>query len=193
MKNRGKKIYRTALLAPFRLVMFALAFFFYRDFYLSTFQEPKFIERGSFAFLDVLEFHYRYPLEVAVLTALTLTPIIYYGFIRGARFYEKGYLFNQGLPFFNVWVPYEDIKQYKLLLPKSILAIFTKNGEIHVVADGNIERVIAVLDQHNVPGDLAQDAYVRLIQNVKKFFIVVLTFTIVLYAVSKFGWLRVIY
>ena len=172
--------------------MFALAFFFYRDFYLSTFQEPRFIEGGSYTFWDVLQFHYKYPFELGVLSALTLTPIIYYGFIRGARFFEKGYLFNQGLPFFNVWVPYEEIKQYKLLLPKSILAIFTKSGDIHVVADGSIERVIGVLDQHNVPGDLAQDAYVRLIQNVRKFFLVVITFTIALYAVSKFGWLRFI-
>jgi len=192
MKVRGKKIYRTALLAPFRLVMFALAFFFYRDFYLSTFQEPKFIEAGRFGFWDVIQFHVKYPFELSVLSALTLTPIIYYGFIRGARFYEKGYLFNQGIPFFNVWVPYEEIKQYKLLLPKSILAIFTKSGDIHVVADGSIERVIGVLDQHNVPGDLAQDAYVRLIQNVRKFFMVVITFTMALYAVSKFGWLRII-
>jgi len=190
MDERGKKIYRTAMLAPFRLVFFTLAFFFYRDFYLSTFQEPKFIESGAFEVWDVIQFHYKYPFELITLTALVLAPILYYGFVRGVRFYEKGYLFNQGLPFFNQWVSYQDVKQYKLLLPKSILAMFTKNGDIHVVADGNIERVIALLDQHNVPGDLAQDAYVRLIQNVRKFFIVVLTFTVALYIVKKFGLLR---
>lgn len=192
MKEKGKKIYRASLLAPFRIVMFALAFFFYRDFYLSTFQEEKFLAGGKLGFWDVLNYHYRYPTELAILSLLMLTPIIYYGFIRGARFYEKGYVFNQGLPFFNIWVPYNEIQQYKLLLPKSILAIFTKAGDIHVVSDGHIERIIGVLDQHNVPGDLAQDAYVRLIQNVRKFFMVVLAFTVALYAVNKLGWLRII-
>lgn len=189
---RGKKIYRTALLWPFRLTMFVLAFSFYRDTYLSTFQDPKFIETGSYAIWDAIQFHYKYPVEVVTLSFLVLTPIIYYGFIRGTRFFEKGYLFNKGLPFVNTWVPYEEIKQYKLLVPKSILAIFTKSGEIHVVSDGNIERVLALLDQHNVPGDLAQDAYVHLIQNIFKFFVIVLSFTLLIFIINKFGWLKII-
>lgn len=190
--SRGKKIYRTAMIAPFRLVLIALMVFFYHDFYLETFQEAKFIARGQFGFFDVWSFHYRYPYEILFLSLLVLTPAIYYGFIRGVRFYEKGYLFNRGLPFFNTWVGYDEVEKYKLLLPKAIIAIFIKAGEIHVIADGNIERIIAILDQHGAQGDLAQDAYVRLIQNVRKFFLVVLTFTVALYMVKKFGWLRFI-
>lgn len=188
----GKKIYRTSMLAPFRFILLALVVFFYHSFYLSTFQEPKFLKEGVFGFWDVIEFHYRYPFEFISISILVMTPVIYYGFMRGARFFEKGYLFNQGLPFFNTWVSYEDVKQYKLLLPDSILAIFTKSGEIHVVADGHIERVIALLDQHGITGDLAQDAYVRLIQNVRRFFYVVVGFTAILFLVKRLGLLRFI-
>ncbi len=192
MKDPGKRIYRTAMLAPFRFVLVFLMVFFYHDFYLSTFQEPKFMREGAFGFLDVWAFHYRYPTEFISLSLLVLTPVIYYGIIRGVRFHERGYKFNQGLPFFNQWVAYENVQQYKLLLPDSILAITTKAGEIHVVADGDIARVIAVLDQHGIHGDLAQDAYVRLIMNVRKFFFVVAGFTAILYMVKKLGLLRFI-
>jgi len=188
----GKKIYRTSMLAPFRFILLALVVFFYHSFYLSTFQEPKFLKDSSFTFWDVINFHYRYPFEFLSLSALVMIPVVYYGLIRGVRMYEKGYLFNQGLPFFNTWVPYEEVQQYKLLLPDSIIAIFTKSGEIHVVADGHIERVIALLDQHGIAGDLAQDAYVRLIQNVRRFFYVVVGFTALLFLVKRLGLLRFI-
>lgn len=189
--GRGKKIYRTSMLGSFRFIMLILAFSFYRDAYLETFREPKFIERGSFGFWDVVAYHWHYPAEMITLSALVMLPIIYYGIIRGVRFFEQGYYFNKGLPFLNQWVPYSEVKQYKLLLPKSILAMFTRSGEIHLVADANIERVIALLDQHNVPGDLAQDAYVRLFENIRKFFVVVLAFALVMFVVKWLGWLRV--
>ena len=192
MIEKGKKVYRTSMLGSFRFIMLILAFSFYRDFYLETFQEPKFLEKGLFGFWDVVQYHWHYPVEIITLSILVLMPIIYYGLVRGVRFYEKGYLFNKGLPFVNVWVPYAEVKQYKLLLPRSILAMFTHAGDVHLVADGNIERVIALLDQHNVPGDLAQDAYVRLLTNIRNFFLVVLTFTGVLFLVKQFGWLRYI-
>ncbi len=192
MSNRGKRIYRTSMLGVFRLVLLALILFFFNDFYLSTFQEPKFLAQGNLDFWAVCRFHWRYPTEFFSLAGLVLVPAFYYAFIRGVRFFEKGYLFNRGLPFFNTWVPYEDVKQYKLLLPNAILAVFTKSGDIHMVADGDIERVIALLDQHGVPGNLAQDEYVRLIKNMRKFVFVVLAFTALLYVVKKFGWLKVI-
>jgi hypothetical protein len=55
------------------------------------------------------------------------------------------------------------------------------------VADNNIERVIAILDQHNISGDLAQDEFVKLFANFKKFIFIVFAFTIVLFLVKKLG------
>ena len=187
---RGKKIYRTSMIAPLRLVGLALVLFFYHDLYLGTFQEEKFLAAGAFKFMDVVRFHLKYPTEFFWLTALAIPPFIYYSFIRGVRFFEKGYVFNKGLPFLNSWHAFEEVKNYKLLAPKSTLALFTESGEIHLVVDGSIERVIAILDQHGVKGDLTQDAYVRLIQNVRKFFLLVIAFTVVLYTALKLGWFR---
>lgn len=187
---RGKRIYRTAMIAPFRLVLLALVLFFYHDLYLGTYQIELFLREGKLGWWNAIQFHLKYPTELFWLTGLVLPPVIYYGFIRGVRFYEKGYLFNRGLPFLNSWFNYEQASHYKLLAPKSIIAIFTNAGEIHLVADGNIERVIAILDQHGVKGDLAQEAQIRLIQNVKKFIYVVLFFTTVIYTALKLGLFR---
>jgi hypothetical protein len=187
---RGKLIYRTAMIAPFRLVLLGLVLFFYHDLYLGTFQIELFLKAGKLSWWDVIQFHLKYPTEFFLLSGLVIPPVVYYGLIRGVRFYEKGYLFNRGLPFLNSWFNYEQASHYKLLAPKSIIAIFSNSGEIHLVADGNIERVIATLDQHGVKGDLAQEAQIRLIQNVKKFLYVVLFFTMVIYTALKIGLFR---
>lgn len=193
MSVRGKKIYRTSMVGTMRLVLFSVVVFFYHDLYLGTFQEEKFLAAGNFKFMDVIAFHLKYPTEFIWLTCLIMPAFIYYCFIRGVRFFEKGYLFNNGLPFLNVWSSYEDIKNYKILAPKSTLALFSTGGDIRLVVDGNIERVIAILDQHGVQGDLAQDAYVKLLTNIRKFVYVVLVFTLVIYAALKMGWFRSIY
>ncbi|MBY0515277.1 MAG: hypothetical protein K2P81_00100 [Bacteriovoracaceae bacterium] len=189
----GKKIYRTSMIAPLRLVLLGLVAFFFHDLYLGTFQEDKFLSAGAFRLLDVARFHLKYPAEFIWLSTLSLPPFLYYAFIRGVRFYEKGYRFNKGIPFLNSWHKYEDIKQYKLLAPKSTLAVFTNSGDIQLVVDGNIERVIAILDQHGAKGDLTQDAYVKLVQNLRNFCLLVIAFTMVLYAALKMGWFRFIH
>jgi len=190
---RGKRIYRTSMLGSMRLVLLSVVVFFYHDLYLGTFQEEKFLASARFKFMDVIAFHLKYPSEFIWLTCLIMPPFIYYSFIRGVRFFEKGYLFNNGLPFLNTWATYEEIKNYKILAPKSTIALFTGAGDIRLVVDGNIERVIAILDQHAVKGDLAQDAYVKLLTNIRKFVYVVLVFTLVIYAALKMGWFRSIY
>ncbi len=192
MSVRGKKIYRSSMIASMRVVMLAVVVFFYHDLYLGTFQEEKFLAEGAFKFMDVIRFHLKYPTEFFWLTGLTIPPFIYYCFVRGVRFFEKGYLFNNGLPFLNSWHAYEEVKQYKILAPKSTLAMFNEKGDIQLVVDGSIERVIAILDQHGVQGDLAQDAYVRLLTNIRKFVYVVLVFTVVIYSALKMGWFRAI-
>ncbi len=189
---RGKFIYRTAMIAPFRLVVLAFVAFFYHDLYLATFSVVRFIAEGQFRFLDVLRFHLRYPSELLSISALVLPVAIYYGLIRGVRFYEKGILYNRGLPFLNQWLPFESLKSYKVIAPKNMLALSTKGGELLLVADGNLPRVIAILDQHGVKGEMASDAQVALVANLKRFVLVVLAFTLVLYTAQKAGLFRFI-
>jgi hypothetical protein len=107
--------------------------------------------------------------------------------IRGVGFYEKGFVYNRGLPFFNKAILYSEIKTYKLLHPKKAISIHSTKGDVFVIADNTVERVIAILDQHNIQGDLAQDDYVRLITNYKKFLMMVIGFTVFVFVMKRIG------
>lgn len=183
----GKKLYKTSMLNIFKLVILAVVIFFTNDFILDTYTYEKFQAIGRFKILDVLNYHYRYPNEFITFFFLIIIPAIYYAFIRGVKFCEKGFVYNRGLPFMNKEVLYSDVKTYKLLQPNHVITIHTVKGDIFVIADNTVERVIAILDQHNIPGDLARDDYSKLITNFKKFIIVVLTFTLVVFLLKKFG------
>lgn len=183
----GKKLYKTSMLNLFRLAILAIVVFFFNDFYLDTFTYEKFQLAARFKILDVINYHFRYPHEFIVFFCLILIPAIYYGIIRGVRFYEKGFIYNRGLPFFNQAVQYSNLSTYKLLHPKKAISIHAKNGDVFVIADNNAERVIAILDQHNIQGDLAQDDYVRLITNYKRFMMMVIGFTVFIFVVKRLG------
>jgi hypothetical protein len=183
----GKKLYKTSMLNIFRLIILAITLFFLNDFYLETFTYEKFQLERRFKILDVLEFHYNYPHEFIIFFCLIIIPATYYGLLRGVRFHEKGFVYNRGLPFLNKVVPYEDVKTYKLLHPKKAISIHSQKGDIYVIADNNADRVISILDQHNIKGDLAQDDYVKLIANYGKFAMIVICFTIFLFIIKKLG------
>jgi hypothetical protein len=183
----GRKLYKTSMLNIFRLIIWAITIFFFNDFYLETFTYEKFQNVGRFKILDVVEFHYTYPHEFITFFCLIIIPAVYYGLIRGVKFCEKGFIYNRGLPFLNKSVLYEDVKTYKLLHPKKAISIHTHKGDVFVIADNHAERVIAILDQHNIKGDLAQDDYVRLMANYGKFATIVIVFTIVLFVTKKIG------
>jgi len=183
----GKKLYSTSMLNIFRLGIFAIVLFFFNDFYLDTFTYEKFQAGGRFKILDVLNYHLKYPLEFFTFFSLILIPSFYYGLIRGVRFYEKGFVYNRGLPFMNKAVSYPEIKTYKLLHPQKAISIHSNSGDVFVIADNTVERVIAILDQQNIQGDLAQDDYVRLISNYKKFLYMVIGFSIFIFIIKRLG------
>jgi hypothetical protein len=183
----GKKLYKSSMLNIFRLIILAIFIFFLNDFILDTYTYEKFQADGRFKIIDVIQYHYKYPFELISFFFLIVVPAVYYSLIRGVRFHEKGFVFNRGLPFMNTKVLYSDIKIYKLLHPKHIVTIHTKSGHVYLVADNSVERVIAILDQHNIRGDLARDDYANLITNFRKFIIVVLSFTLVVFFLKKLG------
>lgn len=186
----GKKLYTTSMLNTFRLVILLVTLFFFHNFYLETFTYEKFQAIGKFKILDVVDYHLKYPREFIVFFIIVLVPAIYYGLIRGVRFYEKGFIFNRGIPFLNRTINYADINQYKLLHPKKAISIHTNDGNIFVIADNNAERVIAILDQHNIRGDFAQDDFVKLITNYKRFMLIVMGFSVFIFLIKKFGLLQ---
>ena len=116
----GKKLYKTSMLNGVRLFLLVLVFFFFRDFYLETYSEPKFIEMNNFSILGVAKFYYMYPHELIILCFMVFFPAIYYGFVRGTVFYSEGLTYNRGIPFLNTYIPYKRIKSYKLFSIKII-------------------------------------------------------------------------
>ncbi|NBV89296.1 MAG: FAD-dependent oxidoreductase [Betaproteobacteria bacterium] len=105
---------------------------------------------------------------------------------RGVVLSTGGFIFNRGIPFMNKVVLYEDVKTYKLLHPNHVVTIHTKS-DVFLIADNSVERVVAILDQHNIQGDLGRDDYANLITNFRKFIIVVVTFTLAMFVLKKLG------
>lgn len=192
MLNRGKKIYRTSMLYPMKWFLFALFLFFYHDLYLATFRELRFLESGDLTVLGVIRFHLKYPIEFITLSSLVFPIFLYYAFFRGVVFYEKGILYNRGIPFLNSWISYADCLSYRLVSPKALIAITVKNGDIFLVGSNNMSRVIAALDQHEVKGDLGTSEYMKLARNLKFFFYAVSFFTLMLYLCVRLGIFRFI-
>jgi hypothetical protein len=183
----GKKLYKTHMLNVFRLVVLAILVFFFNDFYLDTFTNEEFQLEARFKILDVLKYHFRYPAEFITFFCLIFCPAIYFAFIRGVQFHEKGFLFNRGLPFLNKSVLYIEVKGYKLLHPEHAITVSTTDGDVYVIAGNNMKRVIAILDQQHIPGDLGRDDYTRLIANYRKFIYLVLAFTAFMFVLKKLG------
>ncbi|HXH74802.1 MAG TPA: hypothetical protein VNJ08_07535 [Bacteriovoracaceae bacterium] len=175
------------MLNIFRLIVLAIVIFFINDFYLDTFTHEHFQREARFKIVDVANYHMQYPRELVTFFCLIIMPAIYYAFIRGVKFHERGFVFNHGLPFLNKTIPYEEVKTYKLLHPKYAISIITKSGDAFVVADNSTERVIAILDQQNIRGDLGQDDFTKLIVNYRKFLYLVLSFTAFLFVLKKLG------
>lgn len=184
-----KKLYRTSMVNVFRLIVLAIVVFFFNDFYLETFQQEKFLKLVDMAshnkFYNFWAYHFTYPAELFTFVGLIIIPGIYYAFIRGVRFQDKLVVVNRGLPFFNQKIPYEEIKTYKLMHPKHMISVHTKSGEAFVIADNQIERVIAILDQHNIPGDLAQEAFVSFFNYIRNIILFIASFVLLLFVVRK--------
>lgn len=190
----GKRLYRTSMLSLFRVLVLGVVIFFINDFYLETITNTTFQEMMAdqtpsrlVRFLTFFRYHFKYPIDLINLLLVVIFPAIYFAFIRGVRFHEKGFLFNKGVPFLDSTVLYPEVKSYKLLHPKQAIWLTTSGGDSFIIADNDIERVIAILDQHNIQGDLAVDQYVKLVSNYKRLVVFCITAFFIIFAIRKLG------
>lgn len=174
----------------FKVIPLLLGIFFLFDLYTQTFKDPRFLALDSVHFMDVLRFHLKYPFELILHIVFILGPLYYYAFIRGLVFYENGFTSNKGFPFLNKFTPYEEIENYHFLHPDYVLIINTKSSEHVLVSDNKLERIVGILDQHNIQGNLASSGVKRLVNNIRNFLFIVSAFTLILYLVMRFGWLK---
>lgn len=132
-----------------------MASILFLNLWFQTLKNSHFKELGYSTIQDVFLYHWLYPEELILYLITVLIPTIYYGFIRGVRFFEKGIIFNRGLPFFNTTVLYKDIKNYEVVNPKYLISIKVKVTEDeHMFSLSKVDRVVAILDQSGIQGDL---------------------------------------
>lgn len=153
-KDLGIKLYSSRTLWPFKIFYLTLnILLFFQLLYshhvsVHYFEVPTLMER--------FEFHLKYPEELITYLILIFFPAIYYSFFRAIVFFENGVKLNRGLPFFNRYYHYSDFKSYKIVHPKYLVALKRADGEEFLFTTQNIDRVISILDQNQLSGDLSK-------------------------------------
>lgn len=151
----GKKLYQSTAMPSIKIMAVIISVVLLLNLYFQTFSDPVFIKTGSYSFTDIIDFHLKYPEEFIIYLCTIFIPSLYYGFIRGVRFYENGIVINRGLPFFNMNIPYSLITNFEVVNQKHFMSITRKDTEDeYMFTVNNIDRVLAILDQNNIKGDL---------------------------------------
>ncbi len=162
----GKKLYRSTSIITVKVLAVVIIAVTFLNLYFQTFNDIHFEEyinslnllSDRINFATILKYHLKYPEELIFFTLTILCPGVYYGFIRSVIFYENGMTVNKGLPFFNTYFPYGSIEQYEIINPKRALALKFKNsGDEILLAVNNPDRVVAILDQNNISGNLGHN------------------------------------
>jgi hypothetical protein len=185
----GKKLYKSCALKQFKWIYLSIAFLLLGNLTLQTMSDPIFLKDYQNTFSDVVNFHIKYPQEFFIYILTIFIPALYYSFIRGIVFYEEGVIINRGFPFFNRSLPYKQIEQYKVIHPKFLMGVRRKDiDEEFVFMVRDVDRVIAIFDQHNIKGELGDEEFKRTLSVNKKLLIFFVLFSILMFFAQYFGW-----
>lgn len=151
----GKKLYRSTALKHFKVAFILIGLWILINLYYKTFSDPDFLALGDLTFNGVLKFHAQFPVQIIGYFLGTFLPALYYAFIRGIVFFEDGIVINRGLPFLNHCVKYKDIESFKIVHAKYLMSLKRKDVDeelLFTICD--IDRAVAIFDQHGIQGDL---------------------------------------
>lgn len=152
-------MYQSRAVGSVRLIIIIISFILILNLLFQTLSDPQFIAQNDNSLGAILNFHFFYPHELVLFLLTVIVPAIYYGFIRGVRFYEKGIIYNKGLPFFNATILYRDIEKYEVVHPKYLLSVTEKGtADTHLFSIAQLDRVVAILDQSGIKGDLGSSS-----------------------------------
>ena len=155
----GKKIYHSRALGSVKWIVTSVSLILLSNLFFQTLNDAQFLDQGDKSFRAIWSYHLFYPQELIIFILSVFIPAIYYGYIRGVRFYEKGLIFNRGLPFFNMTVHYNNIKSYEVLNEKHLISITLADSKDDLMFSvGNLDRVVALFDQSGIQGDLGSSA-----------------------------------
>lgn len=188
MEELGKKLYKSTALRPFKVAYLSIAALLLVNLVLQTLGDDYFRSHFESSFTGLVKYHFRYPEDFLIYCFTIFFPSIYYSFIRGIVFCENGMVINRGLPFFNRNVLYKNISQYKVIHPKFLMGIKRSDiNEEFVFTIRNIDRVIAILDQHSIQGKLGKESLSKKMTVNKKLLIIFISFGIFLFVFQHFG------
>jgi hypothetical protein len=153
--NIGKKLYRSTALPHFKVVFLLIALWVLVNTYYKTYADPDFLALADLTFKGIINFHIQYPVQMIGFFFGTLCPAIYYAFFRGIIFHEEGVIINRGLPFLNHCVRYSDIESYKIIHADFLMSLKRKDVDEELMFTvRDIDRAVAILDQHGIQGEL---------------------------------------
>ena len=188
MDSLGKRLYKSTALKEFKLVYMGIAALLLVNLVLQTYSNTLFVENFAKSFSGVVDFHLKYPEDFLIYCFTILFPAIYYSFIRGIVFYEKGMTINRGFPFFNRSFLYSNISKYKIIHPKYLMGVKRSDiDEEFVFTIRNIDRVVAILDQQNISGSLGKENLEKTMTVNKKLVIFFALFGTLLFVIQHFG------
>lgn len=186
----GKKLYRSTALPQFKIAFILIAAWVFTNLYFKTFSDPDFLGGGDTTFKAVVNFHVQYPVQVIGFFFMTLMPAVYYAFLRGIYFFEEGMVINRGLPFLNHCVKYNDIESFKIIHAKYLMSLKRKDVEEELLFSiREIDRVIAIFDQHGIQGDLKSQFDENSLSINKRTVIFFLVFGVVVSAMQYSGFI----
>src|SRR5690606_26646649 len=170
MKSLVKRIYTSRMLWPLRLLVLGVFLFLLVNLFLQTPNDPNYSKWSDHTFKGTLRFHLFYAEELLMFVATVFIPAFYYGILRSIRFFENGIIINRGLPFFNREIFYSQIKSYKIIHPKYLISIIRSDMDDEILLSvSNMQRAIAIFDNHNIPGDLGNKEFKESFSVNKKF------------------------
>ncbi len=188
MDSLGKRLYKSTALKEFKLVYMGIAALLLVNLVLQTYSNTLFVENFAKSFSGVVDFHLKYPEDFLIYCFTILFPAIYYSFIRGIVFYEKGMTINRGFPFFNRSFLYSNISKFKIIHPKYLMGVKRSDiDEEFVFTIRNIDRVVAILDQQNISGSLGKEKLEKTMTVNKKLVIFFALFGTLLFVIQHFG------
>lgn len=151
----GKRLYKTTAIGTIKLLSVVVSIVLFLNLYFQTFNDPVFLSKNLSTIREVFSFHLFYPEELITYILFLFCPTMYYGFVRGTSFHENGIVINKGLPFFNTFILYKDISHYEVIHSKYLMAIHHRLSDDDILFSVNsIDRVVAILDQQGIQGDL---------------------------------------
>lgn len=187
-QDLGKKLYKSTALKQFKAVYLSIAIFLLGNLLLQTLGDPTFRADFKSDFSGIVAFHYRYPEDFFLYLLTIFFPAIYYSFTRGIVFCENGMIINRGFPFFNRSVLYDNICAYRIIHRKYLMAVKRSDiDEEFVFTIRDIDRVIAIFDQHDIEGNLGKEGLKKKSPLGKRVIITFILFGLAMGIVQYFG------